>query len=82
LVQGKERGGGGEIRQQGGRQKDERRHHGWRPWHFCRTSSSVRLCWELEEPKGPKGMNLGAEVPEEKRGEARDGEANGRASEG
>ena len=22
---------------------------------FCRTSSSVRLCWELEEPKGPKG---------------------------
>ena len=22
---------------------------------FCRTSSSVRLWWELEEPKGPKG---------------------------
>jgi len=21
----------------------------------CRMSSSVRLCWELEEPKGPKG---------------------------
>ena len=20
---------------------------------FCRTSSSVRLCWELEEPQGP-----------------------------
>ena len=24
-------------------------------WLFCRTSSGVRLCWELEEPKGPKG---------------------------
>ena len=24
-------------------------------WSFCSTSSSVRLCWELEEPKGPKG---------------------------
>ena len=23
-------------------------------WLFCRTSSGVRLCWELEEPKGPK----------------------------
>ena len=23
---------------------------------FCRTSSSVRLWWELEEPKGPKGI--------------------------
>ena len=22
---------------------------------FYRTSSGVRLCWELEEPKGPKG---------------------------
>ena len=22
---------------------------------FCRASSSVRLRWELEEPKGPKG---------------------------
>jgi len=21
-------------------------------WLFCRTSSGVRLCWELEEPKG------------------------------
>ena len=21
---------------------------------LCRTSSSVRLCWELEEPKGPR----------------------------
>ena len=27
-------------------------------WLFCRTSSSVRLYWELEEPKGPKGVNL------------------------
>ena len=24
-------------------------------WLFYRTSSGVRLCWELEEPKGPKG---------------------------
>ena len=24
-------------------------------WHFYRTSSGVRLCWELEEPKGPEG---------------------------
>ena len=24
-------------------------------WTFYRTSSGVRLCWELEEPKGPKG---------------------------
>ena len=24
-------------------------------WPFYRTISSVRLCWELEEPKGPKG---------------------------
>jgi len=24
-------------------------------WRFCRTSSSIRLCWELEEPKGPQG---------------------------
>jgi len=22
-------------------------------WPFYRTSSGVRLCWELEEPKGP-----------------------------
>ena len=22
---------------------------------FYRTSSGVRLCWEIEEPKGPKG---------------------------
>ena len=24
-------------------------------WPFYRTSSGVRLGWELEEPKGPKG---------------------------
>jgi len=24
-------------------------------WPFYRTSSGVRLCWELGEPKGPKG---------------------------
>eukprot|EP00290_Baffinella_frigidus_P055210 CAMPEP_0180342664 /NCGR_PEP_ID=MMETSP0989-20121125/1867_1 /TAXON_ID=697907 /ORGANISM="non described non described, Strain CCMP2293" /LENGTH=35 /DNA_ID= /DNA_START= /DNA_END= /DNA_ORIENTATION= len=24
-------------------------------WLSCRASSSVRLCWELEEPKGPEG---------------------------
>ena len=24
-------------------------------WSFYRTISGVRLCWELEEPKGPKG---------------------------
>ena len=25
-------------------------------WPFYRTSSGVCLCWELEEPKGPKGL--------------------------
>ena len=25
-------------------------------WSFYRTSSGVRLCWELEEPEGPKGL--------------------------
>ena len=25
-------------------------------WSFYRTISGVRLCWELEEPKGPKGF--------------------------
>jgi len=25
-------------------------------WPFDRTISGVRLCWELEEPKGPKGL--------------------------
>jgi len=25
---------------------------------FYRTISGVRLCWELEEPKGPKGPKL------------------------
>jgi len=24
-------------------------------WPFYRTSSDVRLCWVLEEPKGPRG---------------------------
>ena len=24
-------------------------------WSFYRTSSGVRLCWELEDPKGPQG---------------------------
>jgi hypothetical protein len=24
-------------------------------WPFYRTIPGVRLCWELEEPKGPKG---------------------------
>ena len=24
-------------------------------WSFYRTISGVRLCWELEEPQGPKG---------------------------
>ena len=27
-------------------------------WPFYRTISGVRLCWELEEPKGPKGAGL------------------------
>ena len=26
-------------------------------WPFYRTSSGVRLCWELKEPKGPKVPN-------------------------
>jgi len=25
-------------------------------WPFYRTISGVRLCWELEEPKGPNGL--------------------------
>ena len=25
-------------------------------WPFYRTISGVRLCWELEEPKGPTGV--------------------------
>ena len=28
-------------------------------WPFYRTSPGVRLCWELEEPKGPKGPFYG-----------------------
>ena len=27
-------------------------------WLFCRGTSGVRLCWELEEPEGPKGVTL------------------------
>ena len=26
-------------------------------WPFYRKMSGVRLCWELEEPKGPKGRS-------------------------
>ena len=26
-------------------------------WLFCRTTSGVRLCWELEEPRGPEGSH-------------------------
>ena len=26
-------------------------------WSFYRTIFGVRLCWELEEHKGPKGMH-------------------------
>ena len=26
-------------------------------WFFYRTISSVHLCWELAEPKGPKGVS-------------------------
>ena len=29
-------------------------------WSFYRTSSGVRLCWELEEPKGPKPQGKGS----------------------
>ena len=28
-------------------------------WSFYRTIFGVRLCWELEEPKGPKGGSFG-----------------------
>ena len=28
-------------------------------WPFYRTISGVRLCWELEQPKGPKGLLQG-----------------------
>ena len=31
-------------------------------WSFYRTGSGVRLCWELEEPKEPKGFR-DLEVP-------------------
>ena len=26
-------------------------------WPFYRTISGVRICWELEEPKGPRGRS-------------------------
>ena len=29
-------------------------------WPFYRTISGARLCWELEESKGPKRLKLGA----------------------
>ena len=33
-------------------------------WTFYRTISGVRLCWELEEPKGPTGVpHLQEEAP-------------------
>ena len=31
-------------------------------WSFYRTISGVRLCWELEEPQGPKGQGTAAAV--------------------
>ena len=31
-------------------------------WPFYRTISGVRLYWELEEPKGPKGQDVSAVV--------------------
>ena len=32
-------------------------------WSFYKTISCVRLCWELEEPKGPKGQSSKAPKP-------------------
>ena len=32
-------------------------------WPFYRTSSGVRLCWELEKPKGPKGKSSYTQIP-------------------
>ena len=32
-------------------------------WSFYKTSSGVRLCWELEEPKGPKAPPFGILLP-------------------
>ena len=32
-------------------------------WLFCRTSSGVRLCWELEEPEEPKGKRREKALP-------------------
>jgi len=36
-------------------------------WSFCRKQSGVRLCWELEEPKGPKGQTERASERERER---------------
>ena len=33
-------------------------------WSFYRTTSGVRLCWELEEPEGPKGPGVNLKVCE------------------
>jgi len=27
-------------------------------WPFYRTSSGVRLCWEVEDPEGPQGLGI------------------------
>jgi hypothetical protein len=32
-------------------------------WPFYRTISGVRLCWELEELKGPKGCIVRVDTP-------------------
>ena len=34
-------------------------------WPFYRTISGVRLCWELKEPKGPKGSRTGPQCQQE-----------------
>ena len=33
-------------------------------WTFYRTISGIRLCWVLEEPKGPKGLLVPVRVLE------------------
>ena len=38
-------------------------------WPFYRTISGVRLCWELEEPKGPEGSPLRDTVYRDPEGE-------------
>ena len=39
-------------------------------WPFYRTISGVRLCWELEEPKGPTGAFPDSALARLLRGEA------------